>query len=128
MNPAFLYSHTLSNINKVQQNKLFCSWFILMTCHLSFTQATTEEKIKTIRLRTDSCSRALPSIDICGSCASRRGCARCSLYIKLSTYQTTDSKAFITQSNNSPIFQIIYNVCLFVNFLEQATKQQINNT
>lgn len=128
MNPAFLYSHTLSNINKVQQNKLFCSWFILMTCHLSFTQATTEQKIKTIRLRTDSCSRALPSIDICGSCASRRGCARCSLYIKLSTYQTTDSKAFITQSNNSPIFQIIYNVCLFVNFLEQATKQQINNT
>lgn len=75
-------------------------------------------------MRTDSCSRALPSIDICGSCASRRGCcARCSLYIKLSTYQTTNSKAFITQSNKSSIFQIIYNVCLFVNFLEQ-----INNT
>jgi len=40
--------------------KPFCSWFILTTRHLRF--ATTEQKIKTIRLRTDSCSHALPSI------------------------------------------------------------------
>jgi len=52
------------------------------------------------------------------------------MYIQLSTYQTTDSKAIIAQYNKSPLVQkkYIYMTCNYVNFLQNKQHQQINNT
>jgi len=105
--------------------KPFCSWFILMTRHLRF--ATTEQKIKTIRLRTDSCSHALPSISVAHA---RHGEAA------RDVYTTLDVSNYRQQSHHSPIQQVttsskkkyIYMTCNYVNFLQNKQHQQIDNT